>query len=130
MQKIILSSNNKEYTLVVNGIDENVSTGKATFTFLPVEGETLEQIEGYFIGNDLIKMVDEDDEEQIALRNVVGYTSVKSVSKIAEYVIGGMDEEGSDVTDTVIRVVCRKPSLEDQVASLSEAVDDIIISIL
>jgi len=75
-------------------------------------------------------MVDEDDEEQIALRNVVGYTSVKSVSKIAEYVIGGMDEEGSDVTDTVIRVVCRKPSLEDQVASLSEAVDDIIISIL
>jgi len=130
MQKIILSANSKEYTLVTNGIDENVSTGEAYFTFYPVDGETLEQIETYFTGNELIKMVDSDDEEQISLRNVVGYVEVKSVSKINDYIVGGVNEEGEDIKETVIRVICRKPSVEAQISSLSEAVDDIITSIL
>lgn len=118
------------YDLVTNGaiFEED----KVQLIFVLPEGKSFEQVEADLTNNDRIIIMDQEGE---TIESRAGYPYLKKLTKQKNYIIGVDRVEGKEavstdrnVTATVMTAVLKRSDIRQELASIRETVDILVLS--
>lgn len=131
MEQIKLGNGNL-YELVTNGIFE--LEGDKVQVSIRSGGKTFEEIEQDFGVESNVQKLSILDSSNETMSIEKNYTHLESIAKHSNYVVGSEKSVGVDgevtyqaVTDTVYTIILSKPDLRQQIKTLQETVDVLIL---